>query len=89
VVLKLDGPHKLKQLTVTSPSTGWSAEVLVADSAKPTRDAWGNPQSSKQNIGGGTTTFDLANTTGSAVLLWITDLGDGTSVTISDMHLGG
>ncbi len=89
VVLKLDAAHKLKQLTVTSPSTGWSAEVLVADSVKDTRDAWGDPESSKKGIGAGTTTFDLGNKTGAAVLLWITDLGDGTSVTISDMHLVG
>ncbi len=89
VILQLDGPHKLKQLTVTSPSTGWSAEVVVADSAKPSRDAWGAPVDSKKGISGGTTTFDLGGRTGGAVLLWITDLGDGTSVTVADLHLVG
>jgi serine/threonine-protein kinase len=88
VVLQLDGPHKLKQLTVNSPSTGWSAEVVVADTAKPSRDAWGDAVASKKGIGAGTTTFDLGGKTGGAVLLWITDLGDGTSVTLADLHLG-
>jgi serine/threonine-protein kinase len=89
VVLQLDGPHKLKQLTVTSPSTGWAAEVVVADTAKPTRDAWGAATASKKGIGAGSTTFDLGGKSGGAVLLWITDLGDGTSVTLADLHLGG
>ncbi|HEX3622470.1 MAG TPA: protein kinase [Acidimicrobiales bacterium] len=89
VVLQLDGSHKLKQLTVTSPSTGWSAEVVVADAAKPTRDAWGAAVAAKKGIGAGTTTFDLGGKSAGAVLLWITDLGDGTSITIADLHLAG
>jgi len=89
VVLKLDGPHKLSELKVTSPSTGWAAEVLVADAAKPTRDAWGSPAASKKGIAAGTTTFDLGGRTGGAVLVWITDLGDGASVSLADLRLGG
>lgn len=89
VILRLDAAHKLQELKVTSPSTGWSAEVVVADSPKPTRAAWGDAVASKKNIAGGTTTFDLGGKTGGAVLLWITDLGDGTSVSIAELHLGG
>jgi hypothetical protein len=89
VILRLDAAHKLKDLVVTSPSTGWSAEVVVVDSVKSTRDAWGPPTASKQGIGAGTTTFDLSGKSGGAVLLWITDLGDGTSVSLADLHLDG
>ena len=89
VILQLDGPHKLKDLKVTSPSTGWTAEVVVADSVKPTRQAWGDATSTKKGIDAGTTTFDLGDKTGSAVLLWITDLGDGPSVTLAELHLDG
>jgi len=89
VVLQLDGPHKLKELKVTSPSTGWTAEVAMADGAKQTREAWGAPVASKKGIDAGTTTFDLDGRTGGAVLLWITDLGDGTSVSVAELRLGG
>jgi len=88
VILQLDGPHKLEELTVTSPSKGWSAEILVADAPRTTRDAWGQPVSTKRSIAEGSTTFDLAGRTGGAVLLWITDLGEGnTVVSIGELRL--
>jgi putative peptidoglycan lipid II flippase len=89
VVLQLDGQYTLQELKVTSPSRGWTAEVLVADSPKPTRAAWGDPVASKKGIGDGTTTFDLRGRTAGAVLLWITDLGAGNaSVSIGELRLG-
>ena len=89
VILQLDGPYKLKELTVTSSSKGWSAEVLVADTTRTTREAWGQPVSTKRGIAEGSTTFDLAGRSGGAVLLWITDLGDGNSVvSIGELSLG-
>ena len=87
VVLQLDGPHKLKDLRVTSPTAGWAAEALVADGPRPTRQAWGVPAAAK-TVNAGTTTFDLGGRTGGAVLLWITDLGQGnTSVSIGELKL--
>ena len=90
VILQLDAAHKLKELKVTSPTKGWSAEVLVADSPKSTRQAWGDPVDSKKSIDAGTTTFDLDGRNGGAVLLWITDLGDGNStVSIGELRVSG
>ena len=80
VVLRLDGVHKLKQLKVTSPSKGWTAEVVVADAPGSTREAWGRAVASKKAGGDGSMTFDLDGRSGGAVLLWITDLGEGGSV---------
>ena len=80
IVLQLAGQHELKELKVTSPSGGWAAEVLVAASPQSTRAAWGAPVATKRGIDRGTTTFDLGDRTGGAVLLWITDLGEGNSV---------
>jgi len=89
VVLRLDGPRKLAELKVTSPSGGWAAEVLVSDAPKSTRQAWGNPVASKTGISEGSTTFDLGGRTAGAVLLWITDLGEGRSVvSIGELRLG-
>ncbi len=88
VILQLDGQHKLDELRVTSASKGWTAEVLVADSPKPTRQGWGEPVTTKKGIGEGATTFDLKGRTGGAVLLWITDLGQGnSSVGIGELRL--
>jgi hypothetical protein len=88
VVLQLDGPQKLEELKVTSSSKGWSAEVLVADTPRATRQAWGEPVTTKSGIGEGSTTFDLGGRTGGAVLLWITDLGQGnSSVGIGELRL--
>jgi hypothetical protein len=80
VILRLDGTHKLKELKVTSPSKGWTAEVAVSDAPRATREAWGPPVASKKAGGDGSMTFDLDGRTGGAVLLWITDLGEGGSV---------
>ena len=87
VILRLDRAYKLSELKVTSPTSGWSAEVLVAGSPQTTRAAWGEPVESKR-INRGTTTFDLGGRTGAAVLLWITDLGQGnSSVSIGELSL--
>ncbi len=88
VILQLSGSHRLGELKVTSTSERWSAEVLVAASPQSTRAAWGAPVASKRSIGRGTTTFDLGDRAGGAVLLWITDLGQGnSSVSIGELAL--
>jgi eukaryotic-like serine/threonine-protein kinase len=88
IILQLSGSHPLKELKVTSPSSGWAAEVLVAASPQPTREAWGQPVASKRGLDRGTTTFDLGDRRGGAVLLWITDLGAGNaSVSVGELVL--
>jgi serine/threonine protein kinase len=77
-VLLLDGSHRLSQLQLSSASHGWSASVYVADGAKDALAGWGSPVATKTDIGGDVT-FDLRGRQGSAVLLWITDLGQGNS----------
>lgn len=76
VVFRLDGPHKLGQMRVTSASRGWAAQVFVADAPRQTLKEWGAPVTSNNDVGGGETSFDLGGRSGAAVLLWITDLGD-------------
>ena len=86
-VLQLDAPRRLDQLTVTSSSRGWSAEVLVADSPRATRPDWGEPVDTKSAVGGDTVTFDLRDRTGGAVLVWFTDLGDGPQVEVGEARV--
>ena len=88
VILQLGTAQQLQELTVTSRSAGWAAEVLVAASPQTTREAWGQPVASKRGVDRGTTTFDLGDRRGGAVLLWITDLGAGnSSVAIGELRL--
>ena len=76
ISLTVAQPERLGQLSVTSPTQGWSAEVFVSDAdARPTSlSGWGSPVSHHDGIDG-SVTFDLHGRTGRHVLVWITDLG--------------
>ena len=88
-VLQLDGPHRLAQLALTSTTTGWTVEVYVADALKPAVGDWGPVVATKSGVGGDVS-LDLRGRSGSAVLVWITDLGQGNgSVSIGDARLTG
>ena len=88
VYLDLDRAAKLGHLAVTSSSTGWSASVYVAAASNPRQrlSDWG-PAVAHQDHIGGDVTFDLGGHRGQEILLWITDLGDGTSVTIGKLRV--
>ena len=60
--------------------------AYVADGDPTQLSGWGNPVASASGIDQGTT-LDLKGARGTAVLLWITDLGDGPQnrVEISDV----
>lgn len=75
VVLQLDGPHTVRTVTIISPSRRWSGEVYVAAQAGPALADWGAP-AAHFTVTGPSTDVSLGQTTGSAVLVWITDLGD-------------
>ena len=73
------------QLQITSPTRGWSASVYVASSPKAQLAQWGPPLAS--HVVNGTTAFDLHGRAGTAVLVWITDLGRNQSVSVGDARL--
>ncbi|MFI5041892.1 MAG: hypothetical protein ACHQNA_08600 [Acidimicrobiales bacterium] len=74
VYLLLDGPHTLEQLTVTSTTHGWSGTVYVAGAPGTDLAAWGKPVATF-TVNTDVTQVDLHGVKGSAVLIWITDLG--------------
>ena len=86
LALTLSSPQVLHTLSVVSSTVGWSAQVFVADSVPnpPSLPPWGTPLDSKQNING-STTFDLHGHKGSAVLLWLTDLGPTNQTTVAEV----
>lgn len=63
----------LQELVVQSGSSGWSAQVYVADEPASSLDGWGEPVDEKDGIDGDAS-FDLGGADGRAVLLWITRL---------------
>ena len=88
VVLQLDGSHGLDRLEVSSPSPGWTAEIYVADGPKstPPPGQWGEPVASRTGIDG-EARFDLGGRQGTAVLVWITDLGEANTVSVGEVRL--
>ncbi|HEY2812935.1 MAG TPA: protein kinase [Acidimicrobiales bacterium] len=75
--LTLQGSVALDKLTIQSPTNDWSVQIYVSNGAHPDLGGWGQPVASKDHIPSGTNTFDLGGHSGSAVLVWITYLGDG------------
>jgi serine/threonine-protein kinase len=66
---------KLKTVKISSPTSGWSVEIYVADSPKPDLASWGDPVAQKEGIGAGTVTLDVGGRDAGAVLIWITNVG--------------
>ena len=75
IYLTLDASHTLHQLTVTSPSTGWTFSVYVADQQVNDLAGWGKPVAGPVTVANPVTQVDLNGTHGTDVLVWITDLG--------------
>jgi hypothetical protein len=64
----------------------------VADADPGSFEAWGEPVATLDGIGAGTVDVDLDGAEGGAVLIWITDQGDGSGgdeVTIQEAVLFG
>jgi serine/threonine-protein kinase len=76
--VKLSSSVDLKSLTVISQTSGWSAEIYVADAPADTLEGWGPAVKKQDQIAAGTNTFDLQGHKGGAVLIWFTNLGSGS-----------
>jgi serine/threonine-protein kinase len=85
MVLRLQSAARVGTLTVTSPSSGWKADVYLADEPAAALDGWGSPVG---EIGGaaGKSTVDIGRR-GGAVLLWITDLGEDRRFELSEIDV--
>jgi serine/threonine-protein kinase len=86
VIIELANESNLHRLEVSSPTTGWDAKVFVAAQAGASLAQWGAPVTEQQGIGG-RAEFDLKGTKGKAVLLWITRLGDNSTVEVAEIAL--
>src|SRR3954447_12818907 len=78
LVVTLSAEAPLQSVTVTSATDGWTAQIYVLPQAATDLAGWGAPVTTKDGIGSGTTTFDLNGASGGAVLIWFTNLGNGS-----------
>ena len=89
VVVTLSTAGPLDELTITSPSRGWSVQAYVADAPKTALTGWGEPVASKTGVDAGQTTLSLHGRQGAAVLVWITELGAGNRVSLGEVQVSG
>ena len=88
LVVELSSAEQGRQLVVTSPTSGWSAQTYLSSADLPTGHPvsdWGAPTDSKSNIAAGTSTFSLGAHRGQWVLLWITNLGPSNEARIAEL----
>ena len=76
LVVQLESVKELVELQVDSPTNDWRAEIYVAREDPGNLRDWGSPVATKDGIAAGTSTFDLGDAEGGAVLIWIIDRGD-------------
>ncbi|HSL56298.1 MAG TPA: protein kinase [Acidimicrobiales bacterium] len=67
----------VQRVIVESPSSGWSAGIHVAPADTDDLTAWGDPVVVRDVVPAGRVAFELGGVDAGALLLWITDLGDG------------
>ena len=74
LILQLARPSRVTSVEVTSPDTGWDAQIYVAPESATTLAGWGTLRGAGTNL---STTADLPLTTkppGQFVLVWLTRL---------------
>jgi serine/threonine protein kinase len=87
LTLTLSSSAELEDLTISSATNDWAADIYVVDQPVTQLAGWGNPVTGNTKIAAGSTTFNLDGTEGSHVLIWITDLGSVNRVNITDVAI--
>jgi serine/threonine-protein kinase len=89
VVVRLAGEADVRHVRVSSPTSGWNAQVFVAGAPGDALADWGAPLADRGDIDG-TGDFDLPEgTKGRAVLVWFTRLGADNRVTVAEITVEG
>ena len=84
--LELAATERIGRVRISSPTSGWSVQIYVADGSPATLADWGRPVTSRSDIAG-SVDFTGLNARGQNVLIWITRLGDDKSVQIKEITL--
>jgi tRNA A-37 threonylcarbamoyl transferase component Bud32 len=76
VVIELDQEVSVDIVAIESPTQGWAAELYLVTEVPDSRAGWGSALVTQSGING-SLRAELGGTAARAMLLWITDLGDG------------
>ncbi len=79
LILQLSRTSRVTSVDLTSPDSGWDAQIFVAGSSATTLAGWGQPRATETNLG---TSAELRLPTrppGQFVLVWLTKLPQSTS----------
>jgi hypothetical protein len=88
IVLTLAGRSSVSEVEVTTQTAGWAAEIYVADAPAPDLAGWGEVRASGTGLSGDHT-FDVDGADGSAVLVWLTDVGDSGQAELGEVVVRG
>jgi eukaryotic-like serine/threonine-protein kinase len=88
LVLTLASPSSVSEVEVTTETAGWAAEIYVAASPASDLGGWGEPRASATAVSG-SHTFDVDGADGSAVLVWLTDVGDAGQAALGEIEVRG
>ena len=84
-IVVLGGAVELDSLELVGTSSDFDVEVVVADSPRDTRAAWGEAVATEKGVGA-EATLDLGGRTGGAILVWITN-PTSTVASIGDVRV--
>jgi hypothetical protein len=79
IVLRLAEPTVLDDIVLTSPNRSWTARIYLGDGTATDLTGWGQPAgavTADQTRTGSPVEASLGNQRASALLIWITNLGD-------------
>ncbi|MDH3752745.1 MAG: protein kinase [Acidimicrobiia bacterium] len=76
IVISLNEPTAIGAVEIVGPTQSWAASIYAADAAAPELSGWGPAVAESPDIDG-TIRFELNNVEAGALMVWITDLGDG------------
>jgi len=90
LIVELKKSFPIQTLIIETSNSGWSGEIYVSETIGSNLADWGTPSNSI-SASQGNATVDLTGATGSAILIWFTDLGDkpppGVRMEISEIDV--
>ena len=87
LIFELDAVSQVSSLSITSPSVDWKAQVYVADAPPENFEGWGEPVTEFQGDGTSPIEVQFESRDAGAVLIWVTRLGEGAQVELSEVTI--